>query len=76
MTLHHVICHVTAVTCLFIIQKENQNQNQKKRNIKSRKINKRKRKMLALMCIITITYDCTRYKELVGGMLTNIIGFL
>jgi len=65
---------VTTVTCLFIIQKEKENQ--KKRNIKSRKINKRKRKMLALMCIITITYDCTRYKELVGGMLTDIIGFL
>ena len=32
--------------------------------------------MLALTYIITITYDCTRYKELVGGMLTDIIGFL
>ena len=36
MTLHHVICYVTTVMCLFII-------NKKKRNIKSRKIDKRKK---------------------------------
>ena len=34
-----MICHVTTVMCLFII-------NQKKINIKSRKINKKKRKIL------------------------------
>ena len=39
ITSHHVICHVTTVMCLFII-------NQKKINIKSRKINKKKRKIL------------------------------
>jgi len=33
------MCHVTTVTCLFIIQEK---ENQKKRNIKSRKIDKRK----------------------------------
>jgi len=37
MILHHVICHVTAVMCLFIV-----NKNKKKRNIKLRKIDKRK----------------------------------
>jgi len=43
MTSHHV----TAVTCLFIIEikeKEKEKKNPKKRNIKSRKINKRKEK--------------------------------
>ena len=49
MTSHHVMCHVNAVTCCFIINKI-----QKKRNIKPRKIDKRKRKMLVLMCIITL----------------------
>jgi len=42
---------VTAVTCLFIINKK---ENQKKRNIKSRKIDKKKRKMLVFKCIITV----------------------
>jgi len=45
MTLHHVISHVTTVTCLFIINKKKEIQ--KKRNIKSRKIDKRKRKMFS-----------------------------
>jgi len=49
MTSHHVICNVTAVTCFFIIKKENQ----KKRNIKSGKIDKRKRKMLVSKHTIT-----------------------
>jgi len=43
---------VTAVTCLFIVNKEKEIQ--RKRNIKSRKIDKRKRKMLVLTCIITV----------------------
>jgi len=39
MTLHHVTCHVTTVTCLFIVkEKEKEKKSQKKRNIKSRKI--------------------------------------
>jgi len=45
MTLHHVTCHVTAMSCAsssLIKEKEIQ----KKRNIKSRKLDKRKRKML------------------------------
>ena len=44
MTSHHVTCHVTTVTCLFIIKiirKEKEKKNQKKRNIKSRKIDKK-----------------------------------
>ena len=49
MTSHHVICHVTTVTCLFIVKKENQ----KKRNIKLGKIDKRKRKMLVSKHTIT-----------------------
>jgi len=48
---------MAAVMCLFIInKKEKEKEIQKKRNIKSRKIDKRKRKMLVLMCIITIVY--------------------
>jgi len=39
MTSHHVICHVTAVTCLFII-----NENKNKRNIKLKEIDKQKEK--------------------------------
>jgi len=54
MTSHHVMCHVTAVTYLFIIRNKNKNKNQKKRNIKSRKIDKRKRKMLVSKHTITI----------------------
>ena len=53
MTSHHVTCHVTTVTCLFLINKEKEKENQNKRNIKSRKINKRKRKMLGFKHIIT-----------------------
>ena len=52
MTSHHVICHVTTVTCLFIVQKEKEIQ--KKRNINSEKIDKRKRKILVSKYIITI----------------------
>jgi len=52
MMSHPVTCHVTAVMCLFIINKEKEIQ--RKRNIKSRKIDKRKRKMLVLMHIITV----------------------
>jgi len=33
MTSHHVICHVTAVTCLFIINKK-----KKKKKIKRKEI--------------------------------------
>ena len=51
MTSHHVTYHVTAVMCLFIINKKKKIK--KKRNIKSRKIDKRKRKMLVLTRIIT-----------------------
>jgi len=37
------MCHVTAVTCLFIIKiKRKEKKSQKKRNIKSRKIKVRK----------------------------------
>jgi len=49
MTSYHVICHVTAVTCLFIV-------NKKKRNIKLRKIDKRKRKMLVSKHTITVEF--------------------
>ena len=42
ITSHHVTSHMTAVTCLFIINKKKEIQ--KKRNIKSRTIDKRKRK--------------------------------
>ena len=52
MTLHHVTCHVTAVTYLFIIKVK---ENQKKRNIKSRKMDKIKRKMLVSKYTITYT---------------------
>ena len=52
MTSHHVICHVTAVTCLFIVKEKGKiNSKEKKRNIKSRKIDKR---MLVLMCIMIL----------------------
>jgi len=37
----HVMCHVTAVIGLFIVQEKKQKQN--KRNIKSRRIDKKKR---------------------------------
>jgi len=50
---------VTAVTCLFIINKEKEIQ--RKRNIKSRKIDKRKSKMLVLMHIITWFYFMPDY---------------
>jgi len=53
MTSHHVICHMTTVTCLFIINKNKNKKNQRKRNIKSRKIDKRKRKMLVSRHTIT-----------------------
>ena len=52
MPSHHVTCHVTTVTCLFIINKK-KNKIKKKKNIKSRKIDKRKRKRLVLTHIIT-----------------------
>jgi len=52
MTSHHVICHVTAVTCLFIVKKKINI------NIKSRKIDKRKRKILVLTHIITWQLLC------------------
>ena len=45
MISYYVICHVTTVTCLFII-------NKKKRNIKLRKIDKRK--MLVFKYTITL----------------------
>ena len=48
MTLHHVTCYVTTVTCLFIIEIK---EKKKKRNIKSRKIDKRK--MLVFKYTIT-----------------------
>ena len=58
ITLHHVICHVTMVTCLFVINKKKRKrkskENQKKRNIKLRKINKRKRKILVFKCTIIL----------------------
>ena len=56
MTSHHVICHVTAVTCLFIIN-ERKKKNQKKRNIKSRKIDKRRKNVS-----VQVHYD-TREKK-------------
>ena len=34
MTSHHVICHVTAVTCLFIIQKKNSKRKSKEKKYK------------------------------------------
>ena len=41
MTSHHVTCHVTTVTCLFIVNKRKEKE---KLNIKSRKIDKKKKK--------------------------------
>ena len=46
MTSHHVTSHVTAVMCLFIVNKEKEFQ--RKRNIKSRKIDKGKEKCQSL----------------------------
>ena len=47
MTSHHVICHVTAMSCASSSSlKEKEKEIQKKRNIKSRKIDKGKRKIL------------------------------
>ena len=49
MTLHHVTCHVTAMShasSLSLKIKEKEKEIQKKRNIESRKIDKRKREML------------------------------
>jgi len=43
MTSHHVICHVTTATYLFIVNKR-----KRKRNIKSRKIDKRKKKKVSV----------------------------
>ena len=48
MTSHHVTCHVTVITCLFIIQII-----KRKRNIKLRKIDKRKRKILVFKHTVT-----------------------
>ena len=45
MMSHHVICHVTAMSCASLLSLKRK-EIQKKRNIKSRKIDKRKRKML------------------------------
>ena len=53
MTSHYVTCHVTTVTCLFIIiKKKEKEKSKKKRNIKLRK-NKRNRKMLVSRYITT-----------------------
>jgi len=40
MISHHVVYHVTAVTCLFIVQKKRK---EKEKEIKLRKIDKRKK---------------------------------
>ena len=54
MTSYYVTCHVTTVTCLFIIkEKKEKEKSKKKRNIKLRK-NKRKRKMLVSRYITTL----------------------
>jgi len=47
---------VTAAMCFFIINKKKRNSKENKRNIKSRKIDKRKRKILVLICIITLCF--------------------
>ena len=70
MTSHHVTCHVTAVMCLFIINKKKK-KIKKKRNIKSRKIDKRKRKMLVLMHIITLI-QC-KLPDYILGMLSKVV---
>jgi len=58
---------VTAVMCLFIINKRKERENQKKRNIKSRKIDKRKRKILLLNCIITqLNLEIKKYFFFIG----------
>jgi len=67
MTSHHVMHHVTAVICLFIIQ-ENQNQ-----NIKSRKINKKKRKMLVSKCIMTHPISIFSLNEHLDNDANNIV---
>jgi len=56
MISHHVACHVTSVTCLFIIK-------EKKRDIKLRKIDKRKRKRKMLVLKHTITHDIEKNIE-------------
>jgi len=74
MTSHHVICHVTAVTCLFIIKKKKENQ--KKRYIKSRKIDKRKRKMLVFKYTITIQFTgCSMQNSVYYGPSPNLLAF-
>jgi len=51
MISHHVTCHVTAVTCLFIVK-------EKKRNIKSRKIDKRReRYLVSRHTIISLVFN-------------------
>jgi len=70
MTSYHVTCHVTAVMCLFIINKKKK-RIKKKRNIKSRKIDKRKRKMLVLMRIITLI-QC-KLPDYILGMLSKVV---
>jgi len=54
----HIICHVTTVTYLFIINKK------KEKNIKSRKINKKKRKMLVSKHTIIETVKPSYYIEM------------
>ena len=40
----YVICHMTAVTCLFIVQEIKETEKKRKRKIKSKRIDKKKRK--------------------------------
>jgi len=42
MTLCYVICYVTVVICIFIVQEIKETENKRKREIKSKKIDKRK----------------------------------
>jgi len=54
MTLHHVTCHVTSLSCaFFIVLKKKKKKKKKKYKIK-RKIDKRKNKMLGPKRSITV----------------------
>jgi len=57
---------MTAVTCLFIVNKRKRNSKEKKRNIKLRKIDKRKRKNISPYMYHNIDWNKARAALSVG----------
>ena len=53
MTSHHVICHVTAVSCASLLSKRKVKEKEKENQYKIRKIKERKIKLLVFKCSIT-----------------------